>query len=97
MPYKDPKKRKQASKESMAKKRKGLTLGINNGGTVAENVNPKDYPAILHALTDPVKREKLENIYQSLKRFNQAENVYFGCAKGSVSFYVVGELLDATR
>ena len=65
----------------------------------AENVTPDvtQYPAILRALVDPEKRAKLEKIYQSLKNFNQAENVYYGCGRGSVSFDIVGELLEATQ
>lgn len=54
------------------------------------------YPAILHALTDPEKRRKLEKIYQSLNSFKVADKVYYGCSKDSVPFDVVGELLEAT-
>lgn len=40
MPYKDPEKRKQASKNSMEKKRKGLTSGVNKEGI---NMVPASY------------------------------------------------------
>ncbi len=53
------------------------------------------YPAIIYALTDPIKRKKLEAIAQSLKEFKQAENVYYGC-RDPVPFDVVGDLLEAT-
>jgi len=55
------------------------------------------YPAILYALTDPIKRVKLEKVYQSLSNFKQAENVYYGCGRGSTPFDVVGDLLEATK
>ena len=54
------------------------------------------YPAVLLVLVDPIKRIKLEKIYLSLKDFKQAENVYYGCGKGSVPFDVVGDWLEAT-
>lgn len=92
MPYKE--KRNKASKDSMEKKRKGLTLGVNKDDIKA-GVN--NYPAILYALTDPVKRAKLEKIYHSLNEFKVADKVYYGCGKDSVPFDVVGDLLEATR
>ncbi len=54
-------------------------------------------PAIIHALTDPLKRRKLERITESLRNFNQLANVYYGCGKDSVPFDRVGELLEATQ
>lgn len=56
------------------------------------------YPAIIYALTDPVKRKKLEKITQSLKIHKQDMNVYYGYPNmGGVPFDVVGDLLEATR
>ena len=90
----------------MEKKRKGLTSGINKEGVnikyeVGVDVGGKDYstkyPPIIHALADPVKREKLEKIYLSLKEFRQEKNVYLGCGKHSMPFDMVGEYLDATE
>lgn len=40
MPYKDKERRKQASKDSMSKKRKGLTSGVNGEGV---NTVPECY------------------------------------------------------
>jgi len=38
----------------------------------------QEYPAIIHALTGPEKRKKLEKITQSLKIHKQDMNVYYG-------------------
>lgn len=54
-----------------------------------------EYPAIIHALADPIKRKKLEKITQSLKDFKQEKNTRYGVA--GPSFDVIGELLEATR
>ena len=55
------------------------------------------YPAILKALVDPIKRRKLEKIYQSLRDFKQEKNVYLGYPDKGVPFDLIGELLEATR
>ena len=63
MPYKNKEARLKASRESMRKKREfidGLTSGVNTGGVNAKG--SQEYPAILYALTDPIKRLKLEKI-----------------------------------
>ena len=52
------------------------------------------YPAILDALIDPVKRRKLEKIYQSLKALNVLSEIRYG-TRGP-TFDVIGDLLDAT-
>jgi len=55
------------------------------------------YPAIVYALTDPVKRKKMEQVCQSLKTHKQVENVYYGYpGLSGVPFDVIGDLLDAT-
>ena len=60
MPYKDKEKQKEAVKRAVDKHRKGITLeGITEQGIT-------EYPAIVHALCDPVKRAKLEKIYEEL-------------------------------
>jgi len=53
------------------------------------------YPAIIHALSDPVKREKLEKIYQSLKDFNVTDGVRYGVS--GPTFAVIGEMLEVTK
>ena len=60
-------------------------------------VDVTQYPPILYALVDPVKREKLEDICLSLKEFRQEKNVYLGCGKHSMPFDMVGDYLEATR
>ena len=81
--------------------RKRVERYRNKQNSVTEDNNVTQdvtqYPAILKALVDPVKRRKLEKIYQSLRDFKQAENVYYGCGKDSVPFPVVGDLLEVRR
>ena len=54
------------------------------------------YPALLYALTDPIKRHKLEKVYRSLKDFKQEKNVFYGYP-AMIPFDVAGDLLEATR
>ena len=49
---------------------------------------------ILDALVDPIKRDKLERICQSLKNFNQLSEVRYGVQ--GPTFDIVSEMLDAT-
>lgn len=52
-----------------------------------------EYPALLYALADPVKRAELRRICESLKNHGQLRNVYYGCGDTSVPFDVVSEYL----
>ena len=91
MPYKDKEKQRQAVKCAVDKHRKGITTeGITGEGIT-------QYPAIIYALTDPIKRKKLEKIYHSLRDFKQEKNVYYGYPDKGIPFDVVGDLLEATR
>jgi len=65
---------------------------------IPENVtlNVTQYHPILDYLTDPIKRDKLEKICESLGRRKLSNNVYFGCNRYSISFDIVEELLQAT-
>ena len=78
----------------MRKKREaGLTKRSNKeAGLTAKGLT--EYPAILHALVDLVKRRKLERIYQSLKERRLTRDVWYGI--GGVDFETVGDLLEAT-
>ncbi len=69
----------------------------NKGKTETDNVTlgVTQYPAIIHAITDPIKRRKLEAITESLKEFNQEKNVRYGVY--GPTFDVVGDLLEATK
>jgi len=64
-----------------------------------DNVHPEmstpgnHYPAIVYALCDPEKREKLERICIELKRHNVLE-VRYGL--WGPTFDVVGELIECT-
>lgn len=79
MPFKDKEKQREYWKD---RKRK-------------ERVSTPDnhYPAIVYALCDPEKREKLERICIELKRHNVLE-VRYGL--WGPTFDVVGELIECT-
>jgi len=98
-PYKDAEKRKQAAKDSMAKKRKGLTSGVNKveGSTskIAGVNIPPEHP-IMKYLIEPALRLKMEAVVQSLKNHKQLENVSLGYCENSIPLDVAGDLLDAT-
>lgn len=51
-------------------------------------------PGMLSALTDPIKRKKLEKITESLKTFNVSKEVRYGIE--GPSFDMVDELLEVT-
>ena len=51
------------------------------------------YPALLYALADPIKRANLRRICESLKNHNQLRNVYYGCGDTSVPFDIVNEYI----
>ena len=59
--------------------------------------NVTQYPAIIYALADPIKRRKLEKVYQSLRDFKQEKNVYYGLPCNGISFDIIGEMLEVTR
>ena len=84
--------KKDYQKKYMERKRSNISNGSNK---VTDDVGLTEYPAILKALVDPIKRVKLEKIYQSLSDFKQAENVYYGC-RNPIPFDVAGELLEIT-
>ncbi|KKL64212.1 hypothetical protein LCGC14_2167340 [marine sediment metagenome] len=69
--------------KSKMRDRKRLERAVVNPKSILEQ-GITQYPAIIHALADPIKRKKLERIYQSLKDFEQEKNVYYGCGKDSV-------------
>ena len=58
------------------------------------NANVTQYPALLHALADPVKRAKLRRICEELKNHGQLRNVYYGAGETSVPFDVVSEYIE---
>ena len=93
MPYKSQEARREASRESMQKKRKGLTRGVNKEGLTEQGLT--QYHPILEHLVDPIKRDKLERICHSLRQHNQLGEVYFGCRQ-PLSFDIVEGLLQAT-
>ena len=89
MPYKDIEKRKETSRLSMEKMRKGLTTeGLTSQGLT-------QYHPILDDLIDPIQREKLEAVCLALKRRNL--RLFYGIGKNGLPMDIVGELLDATN
>ena len=81
--------KKDYQKKYMERKRSNNVRPIE---IVDPNVRP--LPAIVYALTDPIKRRKLEKICQSLKDFNQLGEVGYGVE--GPTFDIVGELLEVT-
>lgn len=89
MPYKD---KDVTAKERMKRYR---NKGVTKQGVTDEGVT--QYPALLYALTDPIKRIKLEKIYQSLRDFKQEKNVFYGYPDYGIPFDLVGEYLEVTK
>jgi len=94
MPYKDPIKAREASKERMKRYRE-QQQGVTRQGVTGEGVTR--YRPILYALTDPNKRQKLERICESLARHNVLGEVWFGCGVDSTNMEEAAELLTAFR
>ena len=82
--------KKEQSKLRMQKMRnkKSVTSGSVTKDTVTQ------YPAIVYALTDPVKRGRLEKIHQSLKDFYVFKEVRYGVY--GPTFDAIGEMLEIT-
>lgn len=57
----------------------------------------KPYHPIMYALTDKVKREKLQKICASLRNHNVLDRVYYGCGTYSLNMDTVSELLEVTN
>ena len=80
----------------MRKRREGVTgltgltglTGVTESGVTKEGVT--EYPAVIEALVDPVKRAKLEKIYHS------SHNVEARYGLWGPTFDIIGELLEVT-
>ena len=72
----------------MRKRREGVT----KAGVTIEGVT--EYPAVIEALVDPVKRAKLEKIYHSLASHDVEAQVRYGL--WGPTFDIIGELLEVT-
>ena len=93
--YKDKDKQKQYNRERMQRIRQGNTNGGNTEqGNTSEGITltESEYPPILRALVDPIKREKLERITQELKARHVAGSVRYGI--DGPTFDSIGDLLD---
>ena len=73
----------------------GLT-GVTKAGVTKEGVTKgvTEYPAVIEALVDPVKRAKLEKIYHSLASHDVEAQVRYGL--WGPTFDIIGELLEVT-
>jgi len=102
MPIKDPEKRKQAQRDAMTKKRGSQRVHTSEGSQEIKpkQVNPIEAPKlhhpILYALTDPVKREKLQRIHDSLRPIDRKE-IYWGFGMNVMTMGEVGDLLFTTE
>ena len=94
MPYKDKLKDRGAHKELMRKRREGLTGVTESGVTGVTEEGVTEYPAVIEALVDPVKRAKLEKIYHSLASHDVEAQVRYGL--WGPTFDIIGELLEVT-
>ena len=77
----------------------GLTEERSNktaGLTALSEAGLTEYHPILNWLIDPVKRDKLERVCQSLKHRNLQSKVSLGIGVNSLPMDVVGGLLEAT-
>jgi len=101
MAYKDLEKKQEATRERVRRYReKAKALQNKVEGVTLEGVTEQgvtSYPAIIYALTDPIKRKKLEAIIGSLSRRGIASQLYYGCGRSSVPFDIVGDLLDTVK
>ena len=62
--------------------------------TIKKEIKASNYSPIIEALSDPIKRKKLESITESLKNHNQLENVRYGLGDDSVTFDVIEKYLS---
>ncbi len=99
--YKDKGKRKESDKNRQRRyreKRKGVTdEGVTDEGVTSLD-KPGVYPHVVHALTDPEKRKKLEAIHQALTyrpQLHLDKEVRYGI--DDPTFEGVGMLLDITK
>lgn len=98
-------KRRDKAKGMTATKTRGMTLPAISDIKTQADVDAKasalmerasSYPPILYALTDPIKRKKLEAICESLDNHKLLSKVYYGAGAYSVDMETVRDLLGAT-
>ena len=74
--------------------------GVTNDSVTVENVTPGDdenvtqYPQIIYDITDPVKRDKLIRICNSLREHKMLDKVWYGL--GGLNTKDVDNYLSAT-
>lgn len=99
MGYKDKEVKRKASREAMKRKRalQGTTLGTTSEGTTEKKseIDVKEYPAILEALVDPIRRPKLKRIRDGLKAKGLMDKVFYGV--GGLNFEDIDKLLVSTE
>lgn len=88
--YKDKEKQKESNRIASQRQR-DRAKGMTQEGMTGQGMT--QYPALLYALADPIKRAKLRRICEELKTHNQLSNVYYGYGDTSVPFDVVNGYL----
>lgn len=73
-------------------RQKSVTLGVDS-----VTLDVTQYPPIVYALADPIKRKKLQDICKALEHRNLQSRLYYGCGDFSISFDVIEDLLEATK
>ena len=83
------------TEQARLRKRKQRDIERSNSVTSGERdmESVTQYPALLYALADPVKRAKLRRICEQLSNHGQLKNVYYGAGETSVPFDAVNEYL----
>lgn len=91
---------REQAKERMKRYRERNKVGENvtqSPDSVTESTDSvTQYHPILQALTDPVKRKKLQDICNALDRRGLQSKVYYGAGRYSLSMDVVEDLLETT-
>ena len=87
-------KKQAATRERVKRYRERAKALQSKVGSVTQDVT--QYPPILYALTDPIKRKKLEAISSALSVRDLTSKVYYGL-RHPVPFDLIGDYLEATR
>jgi len=61
------------------------------------NLKDRKYHPLIYALTDPIKRAKLQSVCDELGKRHLLDRLYYGIGKNSIDFSIVNQMLEATR
>jgi len=68
----------------------------NKRSNILVGSNRKYHP-LIYALTDPIKRAKLQSVCDELGKRHLLDRLYYGIGKNSIDFSIVNQMLEATR